>query len=214
MFNRQPHRNSRVLVVGSCALCTLGLILATPFILNTLAPNDLDWTQLSNVSQTYGALSVLFSAAALAGVAVSLWYQDRQTRIVQEAARRDAHRELIILALGDASLLECWEPPNAAMTVVRRKQIFFTNLIVSNWESDFRLGNLSEAALRDMFDGHFAGEVAREHWAAGGSGWLVSAELSADPMKRQFYEIAEERYERAVASGPPVAAADYFEPAT
>ncbi|MFI8532831.1 DUF6082 family protein [Streptomyces aquilus] len=192
----------------------MGLILATPFILNALAPSDLDWGQLSNVSQTYGALSVLFSAAALAGVAVSLWYQARQTQIAHEAARRDAHRELIILALGDGSLLECWEPPNTPMTAARRKQILFTNLIVSNWESDFKLGNLGEAALQDMFDGHFAGEIAREHWAVGGHGWRVSAELSVDPMRRHFFEIADERYARAVAAGPPVAAAEYFETAT
>ncbi|MGI5458503.1 DUF6082 family protein [Streptomyces sp. CA-249302] len=129
-------------------------------------------------------LSVLFSAAALAGVAAYLWYQARQTQTAQEAARRDAHRELVILALGDASLLECWEPPQTPMTAARRKQILFTNLIVSNWESDFRLGSLGEAALRDMFDGHFQGE------------------------------IADERYALAVAAGSPVIAAEYFETAT
>ncbi|WP_320779261.1 DUF6082 family protein [Streptomyces sp. CRN 30] len=195
-------------------LSVLGLILATPFILDVLAPSDLDWARLSSVSQTYGALSVLFSAAALAGVAASLWYQARQTRIAQEAARRDAHRELIMLALGDASLLECWEPPQTPMTAARRKQILFTNLIVSNWESDFRLGNLGAAALRDMFDGHFEGEIAREHWVAGGPGWRASAEVSADPTRRRFVEIADERYTRSVAAGSPVAAAAYFETAT
>ncbi|WP_256340494.1 DUF6082 family protein [Streptomyces sp. 2231.1] len=186
------------------------LILGTPFLLDVLAPEDLNWGRLSDVSQTYGALSVLFSAAALAGVAASLWYQARQTQIAQEAARRDAHRELIILALGDPSLLACWEPPHASMTAIRRKQVLFTNLIVTNWESDFRLGNLSEAALRDMLDGHFQGEIAREHWVTGGNGWRVSAELSADPMRRQFVRVADERYAQALASGPPVSADEYF----
>ncbi|MFJ8493625.1 DUF6082 family protein [Streptomyces sp. NPDC094038] len=209
----RPSQQSRTLVAASCALSTLGLIVGTPFILNVLAPDDLNWGQLSNVSQTYGALSVLISAAALAGVAASLWYQARQTQIAQEAARRDAHRELIILALGDPSLLACWEPPQTPMTATRRKQILFTNLIVTNWESDFRLGNLGEAALRDMFDGHFQGEIAREHWVTGGPGWRASAELSADPMRRRFVEIADERYARAVAEGSPVAAAEYFEAA-
>jgi len=215
MFSLQGRssRNSRTLVVASSALFALVLILGTPFILNVLAPDDLDWARLSNVSQTYGALSVLFSAAALAGVTASLWYQARQTQIAHEAARRDAHRELIILALGDPSLLPCWEPPQTPTTATRRKQILFTNLIVSNWESDFRLGNLGEAALRDMFNGHFQGEIAREHWVNGGPGWRVSAELSADPKRRQFVEIGDERYARAVADGPPVAPGQYFEPA-
>ena len=207
----RPSQKSRTLAAASCVLSTFALILGTPFILSALAPDDLDWGQLSNVSQTYGALSVFFSAAALAGVAVSLWYQARQTQIAQEAARRDAHRELIILALGDPSFLACWEPPHTPMSATRRKQILFTNLIVTNWESDFRLRNLGKAALRDMFDGHFQGEIAREHWLTGGPGWRVSAESSADPMRRQFVEIADERYARAIAGGPPVAAAEYFE---
>ncbi|MGW2426450.1 DUF6082 family protein [Streptomyces sp. NPDC001709] len=209
----RSSQNTRALVIASSVLSTLALILATPFVLNVLAPEDLDWGRLSNVSQTYGALSVFFSAAALAGVAASLWYQARQTQIAQEAARRDAHRELIILALGDPSLLPCWEPPGTPMTETRRKQIMFTNLIVTNWESDYRLGNLGEAALRDMFDGHFRGEIAREHWVTGGPGWLVSAELSDDPMRRKFVEIADERYALAIAGGPAVATPDYFQTA-
>ncbi|MGW7410201.1 DUF6082 family protein [Streptomyces sp. NPDC054833] len=191
----------------------MGLILGTPFILNVIAPDGLDWGRLSNVSQAYGALSVLFSAAALAGVAASLWYQSQQTQVAQEAARRDAHRELIVLALDDPSLLPCWEPPFAPMTATRRKQILFTNLIIINWESDFRLGNLGEAPLRDMLDGNFRGEIAREHWASGGPGWRVSAELGADPMRRQFVEIAGEGYARAIADGLPVAVDEYFEAA-
>ncbi|MEV5802883.1 DUF6082 family protein [Streptomyces collinus] len=210
-LRERSSRNTRTLVVASSVLSTLALILATPFILSVLAPDGLDWGRLSSVSQTYGALSVLFSAAALAGVAASLWYQARQTQIAQEAARRDAHRELIILALNDPALLPCWEPPSTPMTATRRKQILFTNLIVTNWESDFRLGNLGETALRDMLDGHFRGEIAREHWVSGGPGWLLSAELSDDPKRRSFAEIANERYTIAIAGGPPVASSHYFE---
>ncbi|MEV7392518.1 MULTISPECIES: hypothetical protein [unclassified Streptomyces] len=49
------------------------------------------------------------------------------------------------------------------------------------------------------------------HWVSGGPGWRVCAELSADPVRRQFVEIGDECYARAVADGPPVAAADYLE---
>ncbi|MER6281592.1 hypothetical protein [Streptomyces sp900105245] len=51
-------------------MSTWVLILGTPFLLDVLAPDDLDWGRLSDVSETYGgALSVLLSSAALAGVA-------------------------------------------------------------------------------------------------------------------------------------------------
>ncbi|MFI9152461.1 DUF6082 family protein [Streptomyces sp. NPDC053367] len=77
----------------------------------------------------------------------------------------------------------------------------------------FRLGIPGKAALRDMFDGHFQGEIAREHWLTGGPGWRVSAELSAGPRRRQFVEIADQCHARAIAGGPPVPAAQYFEAA-
>ncbi|MER6281591.1 DUF6082 family protein [Streptomyces sp900105245] len=115
------------------------------------------------------------------------------------------------MALGDPSLLTCWEPPHTSMTAIRRKQVLVTNLTVTNWESDFRLGDLSEAAFRDLLDGHFQGEIAREHWAAGGAGWRVSAELSADPIRRKFVLVADDRYAQALAGGPPVLAAEYFQ---
>ncbi|MFJ7298154.1 DUF6082 family protein [Streptomyces collinus] len=51
------------------------------------------------MSQTYGAVSVVLSAAALAGVALSLLYQVRQTRTSNEQAIRDSHLQLATLAL-------------------------------------------------------------------------------------------------------------------
>jgi hypothetical protein len=44
------------------------VILATPFLLESVAPNGHNWERLSSISQTYSAMSVLFSAAALLGV--------------------------------------------------------------------------------------------------------------------------------------------------
>ncbi|MEV6759666.1 DUF6082 family protein [Streptomyces sp. NPDC051105] len=76
-------------------------VLAT---LNSLAPRHLAWERLSAVSQTYGAVSVFISAAALAGVAPSLAYEARQTRTQNEESHRSAHRELVILTFSDPSL--------------------------------------------------------------------------------------------------------------
>lgn len=53
-----------------------------------------------------------------------------------------------------------------------------------------------------MFDGHFRGETARDHWGHGGSGWCVSADLSTDPIRRKFVEIADECHASAVTGGP------------
>jgi hypothetical protein len=52
------------------------------------------------------------SAGALAGVAASLAYQSRQTRIATEETTWTAHRELLLLSLAKPEFLTCWEPPS------------------------------------------------------------------------------------------------------
>lgn len=51
---------------------TLTAILATPYLLELVALDGKDWDRLSSISQTYSALSALFSAAALLGVVASV----------------------------------------------------------------------------------------------------------------------------------------------
>lgn len=95
----------------------LGLITCTPFVLAALAPAKTDWGKLSDISQAYGAVSVLLSAIALAGVALSLLYQARQARTSNEQAIRDSHLQLAMLALSDPALLQAWSPPVAPVTL-------------------------------------------------------------------------------------------------
>jgi hypothetical protein len=93
----------------------VGLILLTPFLLMAVGPEDADWAKLSQINQAYGALSVILSAGAVAGVAASLAYQARQTRIATEETTWSAHRELLLLALAKTvsyvarrSLVRAW----------------------------------------------------------------------------------------------------------
>ncbi|MFZ4185655.1 hypothetical protein ACOZCG_31870, partial [Streptomyces pseudogriseolus] len=67
----------------------LGLIVSTPFVLTALAPANTDWGKLSDISQTYGAVSVVLSAIALAGV----WlYRAVATSLVDGFGRRPVPR--------------------------------------------------------------------------------------------------------------------------
>ncbi|WP_431313324.1 DUF6082 family protein [Streptomyces antnestii] len=80
----QRKRVRTVAAYSLLGLGLLGLIASTPFVLAALAPGHIDWGKLSDISQAYGAVSVVFSAIALAGVALSLLYQVRQTRTSNE----------------------------------------------------------------------------------------------------------------------------------
>ncbi|CAM5661799.1 hypothetical protein SALBM311S_04670 [Streptomyces alboniger] len=114
--------------VRPLGLGLLGLIASTPFVLAALAPENADWGKLSDISQAYGAVSVVLSAIALAGVALSLLYQVRQARTGNEQAIRDSHLQLATLALSNPELLQAWSPPAAPVTLKRHQQHLITSL--------------------------------------------------------------------------------------
>ena len=197
---------------GALGVVALTVILATPFTLDALAPKDLDWGQLSDISQTYGAVSVFVSAAALVGVVLSLAYQARQTRIQNEEAHRSAHRELVLLSLSNPAYQVCWEPPNTRMTEERWRQLLVANLIVSMWSSDYKLGVMDDRTTLAVLDDYFRGEIGRAYWLNSGPSWHGYFDGSRDARQRRFVSLAEEAYTAAVAAGPPILIRDYFDP--
>ncbi|MFD0120183.1 DUF6082 family protein [Streptomyces virginiae] len=182
----------------------LGLIGSTPFVLAAVAPASTDWGKLSDISQTYGAVSVVLSAIALAGVALSLLYQVRLTRTSNEQAIRESHLQLAALALSDPALLQAWSPPIAPVTLKRHQQHLITSLALGELLQRFRIGHLSIEKLAVKLDGHFRGEIAREQWEREGAGWR-STMGAGDRRDRVFVRLVNERYEVAVAAGPAAA---------
>lgn len=211
-MTRLGGRRRRTAAWGGAALAALAIIAATPFLLDGLAPHGMNWNRLSDISQTYGALSVLFSAAALIGVVLSIAHQARQSHIQNVESHRSAHRELTALTLSDPDFLMCWEPPNTPMTRERWRQLLVSNLIVSMWSSDFKLNLCDEPTLRAILQDYFRGEIGRAYWANSGPSWHRLAEAGSDRQLRAFVRIADEAFAAATASGAPVAAAAYFTP--
>ncbi|GAA5203016.1 hypothetical protein GCM10023323_00130 [Streptomyces thinghirensis] len=186
------------------------VIAMTPLLLQWAAPAGLDWDELSKISQTYGALSVFFSAAALLGVAASLTFQAHQTKTENEEAQRASHRELILASLDDPDLAVCWDPLPPDISLRGRKQITFVNLIVSSWWVDYRLKRTNDDVVRVMAAGHFRGEAARRHWDVSGANWREYCEALGERRAIRFVTLMHEAYVRAVADGDPVLSASYF----
>ncbi|WP_327352936.1 DUF6082 family protein [Streptomyces sp. NBC_01304] len=209
-INRTAVRR-RGAYLGGLGLAVLALA-ATPFLLDSLASPGRDWERLSNISQTYGAISVVISTVALLAVAASLVYQARQTRIQNEEAHRSTHRELMLLTLSDPAYQVCWEPPNTRMTAERWRQLLVANLIVSMWSSDYKLGLISDPGVRAVLEDYFRGEIGRAYWHNSAPSWRRYLDKSHDPRERRFVGIADEAYAAAVAAGPPVPTGEYFIP--
>lgn len=186
----------------------LGLIASTPFVLTALAPANTDWGKLSDISRAYGSVSVVLSAIALAGVALSLLYQVRQARTSNEQAIRDSHLQLATLALSNPDLLQAWSPPTAPITLQRHQQHLITSLALGELLQRFRIGHLSVEKLAVKLDGHFRGEIAREQWEREGPGWRRTME-AGDRRDRVFVRLVDERYETAVAAGPALAVIEF-----
>ncbi|MFD8910610.1 DUF6082 family protein [Streptomyces sp. NPDC059575] len=200
-----------ILIWATVALGGTALVVITPFLLKWLAPSGLNWNELSDISQTYGGLSILVSAAALIGVVASLSYQAKQVRIEHQEAHRSAHRELILRALSDQEFLTCWGPLSAPVPRERYKKLLFTNLIVGFWSTNFRLGRTSEAVMLNDLKQHFRGEIARAHWAEARERWRASFEpRAADRLGRKFVDLMDQAYGEATAAGPAVSESDYF----
>ncbi|MYV40793.1 hypothetical protein GT030_18445 [Streptomyces sp. SID1328] len=196
------------LAYGLLGLVLLSLILSTPFVLAALAPASADWGKLSDISQAYGAVSVVLSAIALAGVALSLLYQVRQTRTSNEQAIRDSHFQLATLALSDPDLLLAWSPPIEPVPLKRHRQHLVTSLALGELLQRFRIGHLSVEKLAVKLDGHFRGKIAREQWEREGPGWRRTME-AGDRRDRVFVRLVDERYRAAVAAGPASALLEF-----
>jgi uncharacterized membrane protein len=92
-------------------LAIVGLVILSPLALAGIAHFRSDWIQLSNIGQTYGAISAILSALALGGILASLLYQARDSRIAHEQMIRTFQFELIKLELDDPSLAAAMGAP-------------------------------------------------------------------------------------------------------
>jgi hypothetical protein len=190
-----------------------GAILGTPFLLHWAAPGGLDWAELSDISQTYAAISVPLTAAALLGAVVSVTYQARQARVGQEEATSAIQRDLLARSLDDPDLALVWGPPVPhQITALQLKQFTYANMIVSFWHSDYVLGGwrMSDEALKVLSTHFFQGEVGREYWTMFGAGWREGG--ARERRSRRFLEILNRSFEAAVAAGPAVPASVFFLP--
>lgn len=193
-------------------VATIATVALTPIILKGLSSLGGDWQSLSNVGQAYGFLSVIFSGAALIGVAISLAYQAHQTNISNEEERRAAHRELALMSINDPELLVCWQPSQGPLPLALARQLHFTHLIVTQYYSDYLLKRVNDEATRVQLELHFRGERARDHWVDRSVGWREFAEATGDARQIRFVDLVDEAYENAVAAGPSIAASSYFAP--
>src|SRR5579862_4180541 len=196
------HRALIMMGVVIAVITFLGLVILSPLALRILASSfGLNWTSLSNVGQTYGAVSALITALALGGVVISLLYQVKDVTAARSQAIRKFQFELLRMELEDADLMWAsgapWGSPGPADYRSLRRHIF-VHMWLSFWESQFVLKEMSAKSARLAVRELLSSQPARDYWHYVGANRLATNE---GPIL-QFLKIVNEEYRNALEVTP------------
>lgn len=184
----------------------VGLVVLSPLGLAELAHFRSDWTQLSNIGQTYGAVSAILSALALGGIIASLLYQARDSRIAHEQMGRTFQFDLIKLELEDPTLMAATGAPwstDIPSDFDSLRQFLYIQMWVTYLAVGYVTGEAPESTIRQVAALElFHSKAGRTYWSAVGQRQIVNSK----GRRNHFYRLLDEEYNKVMASGAPVAA--------
>ena len=191
-------------VLSAALIAVIGLVVLSPFALVALAHFRHNWNVLSNIGQTYGAVSALLSSLALGGVVVSLLYQARDSQNAREQTTRSLQRELIKMVMDDPSLMTAAGAP-WGFNIPSESDAIREHLYIQMWISflagNYTIGELSDETARDLAARElFCSKAGRRYWAEVGK--LQIAHSSG--RRNRFFRILDDEYRELISSGVPV----------
>lgn len=215
-FRTTASANLALLRIAALILTAgvLILVVASPLALQWLARiPGINWINLSNVGQTYGAISALLTALALGGVVISLFYQARDVKTAREQATRTFHHELLRMEMEDPFYMEIlgvpWGLAAGLNDYDSLRRNHFINMWISFWQSQYVLGDMSDDNVRSTVSAElFVSIHGRRYW----SSTRISKLKYNKGRRLRFVKIVDEEYTKAVVSGPPVASLPASDP--
>jgi hypothetical protein len=191
------------LLLALLAVCGFVLILVSPLGLEKFTTiKSINWAQLSNIGQTYGAVSALIAGIALAAVAISLFLQARSLTLSRMQMMRTFHSDLIKFSIENSKLLPSWgfaREPGSTIEDIQRTG--FVNILAAFWITSYRTGTINADELRENFSTAFNGETGRRWWIDSKKNWTKNAK---DRRSRHAVTIIEEEFRKAEDVGPPI----------
>lgn len=180
----------------------MALIIFSPFVLREIfSGTDVDWPLLSDIGQTYGAVSALLAAGALVVLGFSVALQAREARHAREQAARGTQFELMRMILDDPIYREVvgWSSQDGLTPDEFRRDIYL-NLLLNWWRMLWEFKDMPEVEVRQAARGDlFSGNAGRDYWRRQGRARMSYAKTRRE---RRFEEIFAEEYEAAIAAGP------------
>jgi hypothetical protein len=168
------------------------LVVASPLALQVIdSHSNANWPQLSNIGQTYGAVSALLAALALVGVAVSVLMQNRELRHDRWEAGRSRHFDIIRMALDDPLYRQVFSRPGPQTPDNEARLVGYTNMLFEYWKMMWEFGDWSETQLRACFRDVLSTGAGYSYWTKYGDG---RARLTRTKRERIFERVAGEVY--------------------
>jgi hypothetical protein len=174
----------------------LALVFLSPLALRNIDHlRNVNWVQLSYVGQTYGAISALLGAIALAGVVISINLQIRDARANRWAETRARHYELMKMALNEPIYMSAFTWPD--ITEEAKRLGAYINLLLGLWETQWEFGDIPERQLRQQLAGALSTRAGREYWANAGA---ARRQYDSNTRRqREFNRIAEAVYSESIS---------------
>jgi hypothetical protein len=156
------------------AATTLTFIVLSPLAFHWLAAKlTVNWPLLSEVGQTYGAVSAILSGMAILGVVYSLRVQANESVAVRLNTNRQKHFELLRLALDDPMLASVWGDVKSRNMEEFRTGVY-ANLILGYWQTEYIVGTISKGRLRVLLANFFRREANRQYWSEYRNDWAAN----------------------------------------
>lgn len=201
-ISRYRRRNFAAKATIAAAISTgLAIIILSPLALKAVATIfNLNWIQLSNIGQAYGAISALIAGIALAGVAASVFLQAHETRHNRWAADRGRHFELMRMAVEDPFYQQAFSLPDISTDQARISG--YINLLLQHWSILWEFGDISEPVLRGLLADVLHSNAGRTYWKQFGNG---REQLATSEREIEFIRVADAVYGESTASSATLA---------
>ncbi|MGH3869499.1 MAG: DUF6082 family protein [Pseudonocardiaceae bacterium] len=183
-------------------LAIIVLVVLSPLALSTVDGNVIraDWSRLSSIGATYGAVSAVVAAIALVGVVTSLIIQSREAKATRSSALRALHIDLLRMAMEDPVYMECW---GTYLTdgFEGERQYAYVNMLISYWQSAYDLGEIDNTVLVGACSELFSSEPGRFFWRIAGPARIQAA---SSRRGRQFCYLVDTAYHKALEQPPAI----------
>lgn len=194
------------LAVASAILILAGLVLTilSPLLLNWFAGiHKTNWALLSDIGQTYGAISALASSVGLVGIAASIAFQAAAVRAARDQYAQMLQFELVRMSMEQPYLSTVGTFPGATDDQVRA--FSYCNLWLSHLLRLYTAREISDQSLRSTIASQiFSTQTGRDFWESSGRrGWANAPATFRVARYHRFLEIINSEYEKARAAGPP-----------